>query len=75
MVKSVKGFLFYKGNIWSHHANFLSRNRSVKYIWTPSSRKFVSSPGKKGGYIAIITIPYNNIDNTKIKDICVVLKK
>ena len=31
----------------SHHANFLSKKRSVKYIWTPRSRKFASSPWKQ----------------------------
>ena len=41
-------FRFNWEHIWSYQANFLSRNRSVKYICTPSSRKFVSSPVTQG---------------------------
>ena len=39
--------IFNNVDFLSHHANFLSKKRSVKYIWTPRSRKFASSPWKQ----------------------------
>ena len=39
--------IFNNFDFLSHHANFLSKKRSVKYIWTPRSRKFASSPWKQ----------------------------
>ena len=57
--------IFNNVDFLSHHANFLSKKRSVKYIWTPRSRKFANSPWKQTAEYVQRVSAWANLDHVQ----------